>query len=437
MEWYLVLVLIFGSLVLLMATGMPIAFCFMFINLIGVYMLWGGEAGLGELSYSLFSSLANFSLLPLPMFILMGEVIFESGVGSRIIDTVDKWLGRLPGRLGLVSVGTGTLFATLTGSSLASIAMLGSLLVPEMEKRGYKKPMSLGPILGSGGLALMIPPSTLAVLLGAIGEISIGSILVAIIIPGLMMAALYATYIILRCKLQPSIAPSYDVPPTPLTEKLVATVRYILPIGLIVFLVIGVIVMGIATPTEAAASGAFGTFIMAAIYRRLNWEVVKKSFYSTLQITVMLLMIIVGAKAFSQILAFSGISQGLIQFATGLPLPPIFILFAMQVVLLILGMFMEVITIMMITMPLFMPIVIALGFDPVWFAVIFLINIEVAVLSPPFGLSLYVMKGVAPPDTTMGDIIKAAVPFMGLILITMVLVIAFPAIALWLPGIMR
>jgi len=417
-----------------MASGMPVAVCFMFINVAGMFVFFGGMNGLEQLTISIYSTLTSFILLPVPLFILMGEVMFHSGIAPVLIRTVDKWLGRLPGRLSLLAVAAGTLLSTLTGTSLASVAMLGSVLSPEMEKQGYKKSMSLGPILGSGGLAMMIPPSALAVLCGAIGEISVGKILMAIIMPGLLMAVIYAAYIITRCWLQSSIAPTYEVTPTPLSEKLRDTVQYVLPQGIIVFLVIGVIFLGIATPSEAAATGAIGTVVLALCYRRLNREIIKKVITSTLSIAGMLLLIIGGATAFSQILAFSGASAGLSAVATGLPLAPIFIIIAMQVVILILGAFMDVVSIMMITLPIFVPVVSSLGFNTVWFAVIFLINIEMAGISPPFGLSLFVMKGVASQDTTMGDIYRAAFPFLGLSLIAMALTIGFPILALWLPG---
>ncbi len=417
-----------------MASGLPIAFVFMLINIIGVLVFWGGGIGLKQLILSIFDSVTTFTLMPLPLFVLMGEVAFHSGIAPHMMDALDKWLGRLSGRLGLLAVGGGTLMSTLTGASLASVAVLGSVLVPEMEKRGYKKSMSLGPILGSGGLAIMIPPSGLAVLLGALGEISIGKMLIGIIVPGLLMAGLYATYIIVRCRFQPSIAPAYDVTHVPITEKIMFAVRYILPLGFVIFMVIGVIMLGIATPSEAAATGALSCFILAAFYRGLNWEMVKKSVNGTIKITIMMFMIIAGSKAFSQILAFSGASSGLVDLAVGLPLAPIFILIAMQVVIMIMGMFMDILSIMMITVPLYMPIVYLLGFNPVWFGVIVLLNIEMATTSPPFGLTLFVMKGVAPPGTTMGDVYRAALPFLGLDLIAMVLIIAFPVIVLWLPG---
>ena len=436
MEWPFILLLLFGSLLILMATGMPIAFCFMLINVVGVFLFFGGTAGLEQLILSIYTSLATFVLLPVLLFILMGELTFQSGLATDIINVVDKWLGRLPGRLALLSVGAGALLSALTGASMASTSMLGSVLTPEMEKRDYQKPMSLGPILGSGGVAIMISPSSLAVLLGAIGEISIGKILVAIIVPGILMAGLYVVYIIVRCYLQPSIAPVYETPSTPLSEKIIATAKYVLPIGFIFFLVVGVIFIGVATPSEAAASGTIGVFIVMIFYRRLKWQVLKQSVSDTLKISGMVLLIIAGAQAFSQILSFSGASQGLAEVATSLPVAPIFIVITMQIIILIMGGFMEVVSIMMITLPIFVPTILALGFDPIWFATLVLLNIEMAMITPPFGLSLFVMKGVAPPDTTIGDIYRSALPFIGCNLIAMALIIIFPQIALWAPRLM-
>ncbi len=436
MDWPIVLLIIFGSLIVVMVTGLPVAFCFIAIDIVGALWFWGGTSGLEQLILSFFDSVATFTYIPLPLFILMGEVLFHSGVAPLMMEAVDKWLGRVPGRLSLLAVASGTLLATLTGASMASVAMLGSTLVPEMEKRGYKKPMTLGPIMGSGGLAVMIPPSGLAVLIGALGEISIGRILMAIIMPGLLMAVIFAAYIILRCKLQPSLAPMYDVKSVPLKEKTIATVRYILPIGLVIFLVIGIMFLGVATPSEAAATGAIGTFILAALYGRLNWGLINKAFMGTINISIMMMMIIVGSHAFSQIIAFSGASAGLAEFVAALPVAPIAILIAMQIVLLILGMFMSVVAIMMITVPIFIPVASALGFDLVWFAVIYLVNMEVAAISPPFGLSLFVMKSVAPAGTTMADVFKGALPFCYLDLLLMAIIIIFPQTALWLPNMM-
>lgn len=436
MEWQFMLLLFFGGLAILMVSGMPIAMAFMTLDVIFMFWLWGGDVGLELFSLTLFSSVSSFTFLPIPLFILMGEVMFATDIAPKMLDTLDKLLGRIPGRLGLLAVGGGTLFAALTGTSIASVATLGTSLTPEMEKRGYKKTMSLGPILGAGGLAIMIPPSSLAVLYGGIAEISVGKVLIAIIIPGLLMAALYAAYIIIRCMLQPSLAPAYDILSIALAKKLVGFAVYVLPLAMIIFLVVGVIFAGIATPTEAAATGALGCFILAAGYGRMTWKLVKISVANTLKTTGMLFLIIAGSVAFSQILAFSGSTEGLVAMAKDLPLKPIHIVIAALAIVLFLGMFISVTAIILITVPLFNPVITSLGFDPIWFAVLMLIAIEVGVTSPPFGLSLFVMKAVAPPGTTLEDCYWAALPFIGCDLLAIILIIIFPKVALWLPGIM-
>lgn len=436
MEWYSILLGALAILMLLMASGMPVAFCFMLINLVGAYFLWGGEVGLGQLIVSIYGSVTTFTLLPLSLFILMGETMFHAGISTQLIDTIGKWLPRLPGRLSLLALGAGALFSTLTGASMASVAMLGSALVPEMENHGYKKEMSLGPILGSGGLAIMIPPSSLAVLLGAVGEISIGGILIGIILPGILMSVLYGGYIIIRSTIQPHLAPPYNVAAIPFSEKCMAALKYVMPLGLIVFLVVGVIFFGIATPTEAAATGALGTFILTAAYGRLNWVMLKDALFGTARITVMIFMILSGAMAFSQLLAISGATVGLAEFTTGLPIAPVSIIIAIMLVILILGTFMESAAIIMVALPLFLPIVKTLGFDPVWFAVLFLLNLEMAATTPPFGMCLFVMKGVT-SDVKMRDIYIAGLPFLLCDAIAMAIIIAVPALALWLPGRMQ
>lgn len=428
---------IFSGLVVLMLSGIPVAFAFMVINLVGMYIFFGGFSGLITLVDSMYANLNTFVLAPIPLFVLMGEVMFHSGIAPVLIETIDKWLGRLPGRLSLLAVGAGTLFATLTGTSIASVALLGSALTPEMEQRGYHKSMSIGPILGSGGLAMLIPPSALAVLAGAIAEVSIGRILMGIILPGLLLAVIMGVYIILRCSLQPALAPQYEIARVSLPERLIATAKYVLPQAVIVFLVVGVIFLGIATPSEAAGTGVLGTFVMALLYRRLSWAVIVKAVKGTLRVSGMILLILASAGAFSQILAFSGATAGLTNLAIGLSVPPIVLIVLMQVVVLFLGCFIDVTSIMMISLPIFIPIVITMGFDPVWFLVLFLVNIEVAGISPPFGMSLFVMKGVAPKGTTMGDIYLAALPFIGLSVFTMVLIMIFPWIVNFLPSLMK
>ena len=437
MEWWLVLLLVFGGFFLLMAMNMPVAFAFLLVNFVAAFLLWQGPAGLVFTLTNIRAAVSNFSFMPLPLFILMGEVIFQSGIAAHMIDAFDKWFGRLPGRLSIMAVAAGTLLGALTGATMASTAILGTALLPEMEKRGYQKAMSLGPILGSAGLACMIPPSGMAVIIASLANVSVGGLLIAGITPGLMMAALYAVYITIKCKLNPLLAPPYDVPPTPLLKKMSDTAKYILPCGGIIFLVTGIIFLGVATPTEAAATGALGTVILVACYRRLTLAVIWKSLANTVRITVMVLLIIAASGVFGQVLTFSEATKGLIKFALSFPVAPIVLITAMQAVGLFLGCLMSTVAIVMIVIPVFMPVVRALGFNPLWFSLVLLLCMEIGAISPPFGLSLFVMKGVVPTDTTMEDIYKSVLPYIACNLLVMALLIAFPGVVLMLPNLMK
>jgi tripartite ATP-independent transporter DctM subunit len=433
MEWWMVFVIIMGLLFLLYSTGMPVAFCFLILNIIGVIVFMGGEAGLNQLILTLRGSVASFIMLPLVFFTLMGEFLVQTGIAMNLIDTLDKWLGRLPGRLALVAVGSGVVLAALSGSSLASTAILGKSLTPEMEKRGYKRPMSLGPVMGAGNLAVLIPPSTIAVLLGALAETSIADVLIGGTVPGLMMAVTYCLYITLRCRLQPSIAPAYEVAPTPLSEKLMLTLKYVVPFGFVIFMVTGIIFLGIATPSEAAATGTVGSIILAACYGRINKKVLIEVFRNSLRISVMILFLITGAIGFGQILGFSGASAGLTEYLLGLPIPPIVIIIVLNIVLVIIGMFTSALAVILVVVPLFKPLITAFGMSPVWFCLLMLVNSEIAAISPPYGLVLFTMKAVAPKGTTMSEIYHAAYPFFIMNLVILGLMIAFPKAMLWLP----
>jgi tripartite ATP-independent transporter DctM subunit len=428
MEWYYVIAIVLVPLLILMTMGLPIAFSFFAINLVGSYILLGGLNGVEQLVLNTVDSLSSFTLVPIALFMIMGEAMFQSRIAVDLMDTLDKWFGRLRGRLAFMAVGGGVLFSTLTGNSMGSIALLGSSLVPEMEKRGYKKPMSLGPILGSAGLAIMIPPSSLAVVLGVVADLSIGRILIGIIVPGLLMALLYAIYIYVRCTIQPDIAPSFDVPPVPLKEKINATVVNILPLGLVVFSVVGVIFMGLATPSEAAATGAAATLLLAALKRRLSWTVFSKTMFGSANISVMVLLIVSGAVAFSQLLAFTGATFGMVDAIISLDVSNDVIILMMIASVIFLGMFMGPLPIMLITLPIFIPVVIQFGYDPIWFAAMYLVAIETGATSPPLGAALFVMKAVAPKGTTMNEIYRAAMPFIICDLLAIAILFVFPSL---------
>jgi len=442
MEWFEALFFLLGMILFFMFIGVPVALAFLAANMIGAAYFMGGNGdiftqmsrGIGQLANNAIPTVTSFNLMPVPMFLLMGEIFFFTGLANRMFSAVDKLMGRLPARLSFVTVAGGTAFATLSGSSMGSTALLGSLMVPEMQKRGYKKHMAIGPILGTGGLAMLIPPSALAVLLATLAELDIGDLLVAGVIPGLLLACLYVVLILGMAIIDPDAAPSYDVDRISLGQKLGLLMTDIVPMVGIVVGVIFCIMYGIATPSESAAFGCLGVIFLAAAYRCLTWDGMVKSVTGALKVTTMALLIIFGSATFSALLAFSGASSGLINWATGFELDPTTMLLIMFGILLVLGMFMDQLSMMLLTVPIFFPLASTLGFDLIWFGVIVLLALEISFTTPPFGLLLFVMKGVSAPGTTMKDIYVAAMPFMACSILLVFMLILFPGIALWLPS---
>ena len=401
MEWWLIISLLFGGMVFLLLTNIPIAFAFLVVNMVGAYFFLGGLPGLVGVVTGAFTSITTFTLLPVPFFILMGELIFHSGLGLNAVNVLDKWLGNLRGRLSLLAIIMGVIIGALSGSTIATCALLGAILLPQMLEKGYSKNMSLGPLMGVGTVDALIPPNALTVVLASLANIDVGQLLIAGILPGIIMSALYFVYVLVWCRLFPKEAPMYVVPRIPLKEKVTDTVKYLLPLSFIIFMVIGLIFLGVATPTEAAATGTLGSFILALLYRRLTWEIMKKSVMGTVKVTVMIFMIIIVSSTYGEILAFTGAAAGMTGFITNLTIPPIVILIGMLVVVLIMGCFMETVAIMMITIPIFMPVIHVFGYNTIWFGVLMLIALETGLITPPFGVTLFVMKGVAPPEVTM------------------------------------
>jgi tripartite ATP-independent transporter DctM subunit len=436
MEWWLIISLLFGGMVFLLLTNLPIAFAFLVVNMVAAYFFLGGIPGLVAVVTGVFSSITTFTLLPVPFFILMGELIFHSGLGLNAINVLDKWLGNFRGRLSILAIIMGVIIGALSGSTIATCALLGTILLPDMLKRGYSKNMSLGPLMGVGTVDALIPPNALTVVLASLANIDVGQLLMAGIPAGLIMSALYFVYVVLWLRIKPEEAPTYDVPKIPLKVKLQVTLRDLIPLGFIIFMVLGFIFLGVATPTEAAATGTLGSFILALIYRRLNWEVMKKAVMSTVKVTTMIFMIVIVSTTYGQILAFTGAAAGMTEFIIKLSIPPIVILIGMLVVVLIMGCFMETVAIMMITIPIYMPVINAFHFNPIWFGVMMLIALETGLITPPFGVTLFVMKGVAPPEITMSDIWRAVTPYVIVDILCIALVMIMPVLATVIPSLM-
>jgi tripartite ATP-independent transporter DctM subunit len=290
--------------------------------------------------------------------------------------------------------------------------------------------------MGCAGLAILIPPSALAVLLGSLAQLNVGALLIAGIGPGIVLALLYTALIWFQLKRDPSAAPAYEVERRSAREVLMLAVRNIAPMGIVVFCVVGLIVIGLATPTEAAAFGVLGTLIVVAMFRKLSWNVIYLSLKSSLNVTVMVFFILLGSFTFSQVFAFSGATEGLIRWATGFHIAPVIIVLIMIGLLLVLGCFIDGISMLLITLPVFMPLAVKLGYDPIWFGVVMLVTVEMGAISPPFGLTLYVMMGVAPRGTRFADVVNAGMPYFFCGIVLILLMMLFPQITLWLPSFM-
>jgi tripartite ATP-independent transporter DctM subunit len=431
--WYETLALILGGALAFLGIGMPVAFTLAGVTLLGILFTQGWGGPFQQYISSVKSSLSVFTLLPVPLFVLMGEILWHSKIAGKALQALDMLLGRLPGRLSLLTIASGTLFSTLSGSTMANTALLGRLLAPELRERGYSGMMSMGPIMASGALAMLIPPSAVAVIFASVAKVSIGKLLLALMIPGLLLAVAYAVFVITVAVKFPQQAPSYEVERVPLSKKIKALLVNVVPLLTVIVIVVGVIFLGVATPTEAAAVGALASFALAAVYGGLSFNSVRQALMDTLRISVMMLTILASAIAFSQILAFTGASQGLLGFVVNGSQSATFFLIMTMLLVLVLGMFLEQIAIMMITLPILMPIVAALAIDPIWFSVLMLINLEIALMTPPFGMLLFVMGSVTPKNVTMPMIWKSAVPFVLINLAVIILIMAVPSIATMLP----
>ena len=449
MPWGEAALLLIGLLTVALLSGLPVAFAFMAVNIVGAIVFLGGEAGLTQMARNSVTAVTSFTLTPIVFFVLMGALLFHSGVALKAIDAVEQVIRRLPGRLAVVAVVAGTLFSAVSGSTIATTALLGTLLLPRMLARGYEKKAAMGPIMAIGGVDVLIPPSALAVLLGSLAGISIADLLFAGIVPGLVMAGLFVVYIVATASLDPAIAPDDGFEARDGLARYLPFLVYVVPLASIFVAVIGSMSSGIATPTEAAAVGAAACLVLVALYGGLSFAGLLAALRETLAISGMLLFgvygrtggfeplfVILASTTFSQILNFSGASAGFVDLFVKTGWGELATVFAMTAVILILGCFVDQVSIMMITLPFFMPIAAALSIDKVWLGVVMLIGMQMGLLTPPFGLLLFTMKSVAPKDVTMGEVYRAALPYIAIGMAVLLAVILWPPLATWLPGLL-
>ncbi|WP_417260764.1 TRAP transporter large permease [Celeribacter sp.] len=418
----------------LFATGLPVAIAFLGTNIIGAWLFLGGVAGLDQLVRNASSAVSSFSLVPIPLFILMGELLFHCGLAFKAIEAVERLLNRLPARLACVTVVGGTAFSALSGSSIANTALLGSTLSQDMMKRGYSPTLALGPAMATGGIAVLIPPSTLAVMLGSLSGISITQLLIGGIVPGFLMAAGFLLFVILVGVFDPNSAPRQDTTQVyTFRERYVPFLRDVVPLFGIFVAVIGGMLSGIATPTEAAALGAMAAFVATICYRKLTWDSLRESLVETAKVSVSILFIIVASTTFSQILSFSGATMGMLSLVKAVDPTPMALILAMLLILLLMGFFIDQVSMMMITVPLFIPLAQNAGIDLVWLGLMMLVVIELGLLTPPFGILLMVMQG-AVKTVPLVQIYKAALPFILIEILVLGLMIIWPDLTTFLPS---
>jgi tripartite ATP-independent transporter DctM subunit len=435
MAWYWAAVLLFGSALGLMMLGIPVAIGFFITNIIAALVFMGGAPGIVQVINNGFGAMTNFALVPIPMFLLMGELFYHTGLATRCFNAADKLMGNIRGRLAYVTLIGGTAYAGPAGSSMGACALLGRLMAPEMIRRGYNKYLSLGPIMGVGGLAVIIPPSALTVLLATLGQTDVGALLIAGIVPGLILASMYGVLIWAWVQIDPDAAPPYVPEKVSRREKVRLVFVDVIPMVAIIIFSVVIMLVGWCTPTEAAALGALSVMVLAMCYGDMTWKAFIKSLDGSLRVTVMAFLVIFGSATFAQVLAFTGASSGLVQWATSFQVTPIQMVFIMIGVIIFLGSFMDPLSKMLLTAPIFFPLAKSLGFDLTWFGLIMLLALEVGYTTPPFGLLLFVMKGVAPPGTTMKDIYLAGMPFIACVMLLILMIMFYPPIATWLPEI--
>ena len=434
--WQAAALLLLGGSTVLLFMGIPVAFTFLAVNLIGAWLYLGGTVGIEQIVRNSVVAVSNFSLTPIPLFVLMGEILFHTGLALKVIEGIERLIRQVPGRLAVVAVVAGTVFSAISGSTIATTAMLGSLMLPVMLARGYNPAMATGPIMAIGAVDMLIPPSALTVLLGSLSGISISKLLIGGVVPGLILSVAFVGYIVTRVLINPKLAPSSPIEERHGWAKYELLVLYVIPLISIFVVVIGAMSGGLATPTESAALGAIATMALAAAYRVLTVKALATALKGTVMISAMILFIILGATTFSQILSFSGATEGIVSGILGQGLSPGAILAGMLLLLIFLGVFVDQVSMMLITLPVFMPIVQRLDFDLIWFGVLYLICMQLGLLLPPHGLLLMTMRGVAPPQVTMGDIFRAVVPYVAMSLLLLALILALPAVATWLPALL-
>ena len=425
------ILLITAALLVLFGLGQGVAFAMVLVGVIGLFTIIGPQA-LNAVGTVLYQSASNPVLVSMPLFIFMSELLVLGGVSTNLYKGLTPWLGRLPGGLLHSNIGACAIFAAISGSSPATAATIGTVAIPELEKRRYDPEMMLGSICGGGTLGILIPPSiTMVVYCSMVGE-SVGRQFAAGVIPGIMLAGLFMLYIVVWAVFNPKAAP--PILHSSWKDSFVALLR-ILPAVILILMVLGTMFAGWATATEASAIGVVGSFLLGLFYRTINRQSFKTAILNTAVTTCSIMIIFVGANFIAILIAYAGVPLKMAGFVTSLAVPPLVIMLAIYIIYLILGSFFDPMSMMVLTLPILMPVIKTLGFDPIWFGIVLVILIEAGMLTPPVGLNLYVMQSIA-PKYSFEQVVKGSMPFFLMQLAGLAILTAFPSIATWLPSIM-
>jgi tripartite ATP-independent transporter DctM subunit len=430
-----VMLLMFASLLVLLAVGQPVVFAMGSIGVILLFLLWGSKAAPSLLMANAFSVMTWYTIIACPLYVIMAMILQVSGVVDDLFNCIRLWLGRIPGGVALAVIIVCTIAAAMSSATALAILILGSTALPYMLKIGYDKHIAIGSVLAAGSLANLIPPSSSFVIYGGLAEVSVGQMMAGGLLPGLLLAATYLIYVGIRCWRNPKLGP--PLPPEERVswrKKFVSLKAILLPI-VVIMSVLGTVFFGIASPTEGAAMGTVGAFVCVFVNkRRLKWAELEWACIRTIKITSMLIWILIGAFCFKSVFVLAEGPYYVAQWVSGLHISGVAIVGLIQISFLILGCFIGETPIMLITLPVYLPIIDAIGLSRIWFGVLFLVNMQLAELTPPFGLGLFYMRSVAPRDISMVDIIRSILPFLPLQLLVLALVLFFPQLALWFPS---
>ncbi len=425
--------LFFGALLFFIFMGVPLVFVLGGVSVVFLYFTWGVEA-LYMVTSQMYSTMGSFTLVAIPLFVFMAMILERTGVARDLYRMMHLWCGGMRGGLAVGTLGICAVFAAMVGISGAAVVAMGTIALPSMLERGYDKRMVLGVINTGGGWGVLIPPSIMMILYALISGVSVGKLFAAGILPGLVLITVTVLYVLIRCHLQPHLAPALPVSERGTwPEKFRAVRSIILPV-LVVVMVMGSIIGGLTTPTEAAAIGVLGALICAAVYRQLNMELIRESAIRTFKLTGMIVWILFAAHAFSSVYQSMGAHQLIETFMEMIPGGRWGVLITMMLIVFLLGMVLDPVGIMLITLPVFLPIVASLGFDPIWFGILFVINMEIGYMTPPFGFNLFYLKGIVPPGITMNDIYKSVIPFVLVQIVGLIILMIFPSIVTYLPN---